>query len=425
MSNRKLPTGITKERIAAASLDAIITGKTIRLWDHSPKGFFARVGLPNSKYPTGKTTFGVHKRQGGRGSRAIAVMFGTYPEMDISAARDKATALLAQIRNGENPSQQKKSLFATRKQEYELFKRSKFSIIAEQYRLKRLEENGANTNYFEKEMPQLFAKYVFPHVGNKAFSEIEKDDIRTLLRAIPTIPMRGKVEAMLKPLWKYALTEDIIKANPFDGIVPTPKPKSRDRYLSTIEIQALWNVACDTIKTDKPLFGHFYKLLLLSAARLREIAELEISELQLDKKQLHIAPHRMKNDNGHIIPLSDFAIAQINRIPRKHRTYVFSYGRAPLSGFSAAKVLLDDAMTTCLKRQNQELKPWVNHSLRHTFATHMAEQGANTDIIDRCLSHISKSQEGVRGVYQLYEFMPERRQVMQLWSDFVERLTIS
>jgi integrase len=424
MSKRVLPTGITKERIAAADLDATISGKAVLLWDNSPKGFFARVGPPNTKFPLGKTTFGVHKRQGGRGSRAIAVMFGTYPEMDISTARDKAISLIAQIRNGENPSQDKNSLFAKRRQEYHAYKNHKFRLILEDYRKKRIAENTkGDTNYFEKEMPYLFDKYVIPHIGNRTFSEIRKDDLKVLLREIPTLPMRGKVEAMLKPIFKYATTEDIINSNPFDGIAPTPKPKSRDRYLSTIEIQALWSAACDTIDTDKPLFGHFYKLLLLSAARLREIAELEISELQLDRAQIHIAARRMKNDHGHIIPLSPFAIAQINAIPRKHKTYVFSYGRSHLSGFSAAKVLIDEGMQPYLKTQNQEFKPWVNHSLRHTFATHMAEQGANTDIIDRCLSHMSRSQEGVRGVYQLYEFIPERRQAMQLWSDLIESLT--
>jgi integrase len=420
MSQRSLR--LTEKDLASAQVDAIISNKPIFLWCSQLRGFGLRISPPSNKYRTGKTSYIVQKRVAGRHSREIRFTFGEYPAISLIDAYNLALKHISHIRSNINPAQNKKSLFAQRRQEYQNYKTQKFAIIFENYRKKRLEENGANTNYFEKEMPQLFNKYVIPLVGNKSFTEIQKDDIKTLLRTIEKVPTRGKVEAMLKPLFKYALTEDIIKTNPFDGIQPTPKPKSRDRYLSAVELHAYWSAATDIIETEKPLFGHFYKLLLLSAARLREIAELEISELQLDKRQIHIAPSRMKNDNGHIIPLSDFTIAQINNIPRKHKTFVFSYGRSHLQGFSAAKSLLDDAMKPYLQRQNQESKPWVNHSLRHTFATHMAEQGANTDIIDRCLSHISKQQEGVRGVYQLYEFMPERRAVMQQWSDFVEKL---
>src|SRR5688572_8515637 len=131
---QRLPSGITKQAIDSATVDTFISGKAIVIWDHSPKGFFVRVGPSNNKFPQGKITFGVHKRQGGRGSKAISVMFATYPGTSINDARDKAMSLIAQIRSGENPSQQKKSLFAQRRQEYQLSKTQKFNIIFEEYR---------------------------------------------------------------------------------------------------------------------------------------------------------------------------------------------------------------------------------------------------------------------------------------------------
>lgn len=424
MSNRSAR--LTESSIVSAQVDAIIANRPILLWCPQLKGFGLRISPPSKRYPTGKSAYIVQKRVAGRGSKETRYTFGDYPMLPLSEARDQALALLSQIRADNSPAQRRKDLFAQRRQEYQASKTNKFSLVYEQYRNKRVSENQkGDTNYFTKEMPYLFDKHVIPYIGNKSLTEIQKDDLRTLLRAIHKLPTRGKIEAMLKPLFKYALKEDIISTNPFDAIEATPKPKSRDRYLSTIELQAYWSATTDTLSTDKPLFGHFYRVLLLTAARLREIAKLEISELQLDKKQIHISAARMKNDSGHIIPLSDFVVAQINAIPRKHKTYVFSYGRRSLSGFSTAKSLQDEAMRPYLAKQNVEFKPWVNHSLRATFATHMAEQGANTDIIDRCLSHISESQEGVKGIYQLYEFLPERRDVMEKWSSFIERLITS
>jgi len=417
MSQRSLR--LTNSQILSTQLDAIIAQKPIILWCKQLRGFALRISPPNKKYPHGKTSYLVQKHQAGRKSREIRFTFGTYPEIPLVDAYNQAISLLAQIRNNQNPSAERKSVFSQRKQLYLASKTNKFSIVCEQYRKKRLEEPNSNTNYFNKELPYLFNKHVYPSIGNKSLTEIHKDDLRTLLKAIPTIPMRGKIHAMMLPLFKYALQEDIITTNPFEGIAPTPKPKSRDRYLDKTEISALWKSSLDTIDTDRPMFGYFYQVLLLTALRLREASNLEISELDIPNKQLIIPANRMKMDQAHVVPLTDFTIAQINKIPRKHKIYIFSYGRAPLSGFSAAKSLLDQGMQKYLPAP---LKPFVNHSLRATFSSHLGSLGINGDIIDRCLAHAPKSTSGSMKPYQLYEFMPERRYAMNTWSEFVEAL---
>src|SRR5262245_16314203 len=100
---------ITSKRLDAASVDVLLATKPIIIWDSELRGFGVRLSPANKRYPDGKISYLVQKRQGGRASREIRV---TFEAADISQARDKAISLIAAIRNGENPSKQKKDLLA-------------------------------------------------------------------------------------------------------------------------------------------------------------------------------------------------------------------------------------------------------------------------------------------------------------------------
>jgi integrase len=403
---------ITSKRIDATNVDVLIAGKPIIIWDSELRGFGVRLSPANKRYPDGKISYLVQKRAGGRGSREIRV---TFEAVDVGAARDKAISLIASIRNGENPSKRKKDLLALRRQEYAEFRAKKFKDIFERYRKERTD----GSYYWEKDIIWGFNKYVLPSWGSSAITEITKEDCKSLLKSIPKQSSARRIEQQLKPMFKWALEQDIITTNPFDGIKPQPKGASRDRVLQPQELQAFWKATGEMIGWGKPIFGHMYRALLLSAARLREIAHLEHAELHLQVRVINIAANRTKNSKVHVIPLSGLLIEVLQAAPNRHKKYVYSYGRGPLGGFSPAKANLDKLMQKYL---GEQFKPWHNHDLRHTFATIMASQGANPDIIDRCLGHVSKGQEGVRGIYQRYEFLKERGEVMQQWSDYIERL---
>lgn len=406
---------LTGQLIAAAKEDAWTATKPIVLWDKELRGFGVRIGVPNDKYTTGKVSFFVQRRTGGRGSREIRCVFDAE---DVSEARDKAITLIAQIRSGSDPNKEKKDLFVQRRTEYLSYKTNKFNIIAENYRLKRINENQrGNTNYFDKEMPQLFKKYVYGQIGNRAFIEITRDDIKMLLKEIPTLPMRGKVEAMLRPLFKYAVQEEIIKLNVFDGIAPTAKPAARERVLNKTELKAFWLATSEIIASPKPLFGYCYRVILLTGARLREISDLEWNELDLDTKQIEISSQRTKNKLPHIIPLNELAIGTLKAILKKNDKYVFSYGKHPINGHSVAKKLLDKKMQF---RLGDELEPFVIHDTRRVFATTLASIGIEPHVIEKCLGHSEPNK--LHAVYNKFQYLVKRREALQKWGEYLAKI---
>ena len=74
------------------------------------------------------------------------------------------------------------------------------------------------------------------------------------------------------------------------------------------------------------------------------------------------------------------------------------------------------------KYLDEPLKPFQLRDLRRTFATCCAELGIDHNIADRILNHVSDSQSGVKGIYQRYEYLPERKAAILTWNTHIERL---
>ncbi len=60
------------------------------------------------------------------------------------------------------------------------------------------------------------------------------------------------------------------------------------------------------------------------------------------------------------------------------------------------------------------------HGFRSTASTLLNEQGWNPDAIERQLAHSER--DGVRAAYTYAAYRPERRKMMQAWSDYLDTL---
>jgi integrase len=196
------------------------------------------------------------------------------------------------------------------------------------------------------------------------------------------------------------------------GIEPPKPPEARDRTLNATEIRSLW-VACETV--TRP-FGDLFRLLLLSGARLNEIARLKWSEISDDGSSIMLDKTRVKNKRQFVLPLSPVARAIIEAQPN-HGGYVFSTteGRRPISGWSKVKRRLDLAMG--------ELPAWRLHDLRRTTATMMAEElNIPIETIEACLNHISGKRGGIVGTYNRAEYRDQKRQALDGWANYLLRI---
>jgi len=155
------------------------------------------------------------------------------------------------------------------------------------------------------------------------------------------------------------------------------------------------------------------KVLLLTGCRLREVSDMERSEL--NGATWTIPGSRTKNRRSHVVPLAPSVINIINGVPViEGCKYVFSTnGARPISGFSKIKKRLDRAM---------QIPPWRLHDLRRCAATGMAEIGIAPHVVEAALNHISGAKASVAGIYNRAQYSDEKRDALRRWAKHIEEI---
>jgi integrase len=72
-----------------------------------------------------------------------------------------------------------------------------------------------------------------------------------------------------------------------------------------------------------------------------------------------------------------------------------------------------------LSLQGQAIPVFTIHDLRRTASTLLRENGWASDVVEKALNHTIG---GVRGVYNQAEYAEQRKQMLQFWSDYLDRL---
>jgi integrase len=146
------------------------------------------------------------------------------------------------------------------------------------------------------------------------------------------------------------------------------------------------------------------------------------AEIDFKARTWTLARERVKNNQAHVVPLSDAAIKMLESLPRIRGDAGFIFtttGCSPVSGFSRAKLRINESIAELGKAA---LAHWTFHDLRRTTASGMARLGINLPVIEKVLNHSSGSFAGIVGVYQRYNFSDEKKMALETWGKFVERL---
>jgi integrase len=198
----------------------------------------------------------------------------------------------------------------------------------------------------------------------------------------------------------------------------SPKQRRRQRTLSDDELRAVWRAAGES---PNP-FSYLVQFLLLTATRRNEAAHLKRDEVSGD--EWTIPQERYKTGLELVVPLSPAGRAVLDKVPKVGKSgFVFTTdGKHPIAGFSKFKRAFDAKVLAELGKQDPEAKPlpnWTLHDLRRTARSMMSRAGVPTDHAERCLGHVIG---GVRGVYDKYEYLPEKRRAFEALAALIERI---
>jgi integrase len=187
------------------------------------------------------------------------------------------------------------------------------------------------------------------------------------------------------------------------------KEVARDRVLND---QELAQVILAAREMDGP-YGGIVEMLALTGQRREEVARLKWDELDLAQRVWTLPKSRTKNAKEHVVHLSEQSMAVLKRVDR-NGSFVFSVlGTKSFQEFSKDKRRLD---------QLSGVTGWRLHDLRRTCVSGMARLGIAPHVADKILNHQAGTISGVAAVYQRHEFLPERRQALDLWGVHVDAI---
>jgi site-specific recombinase XerD len=133
------------------------------------------------------------------------------------------------------------------------------------------------------------------------------------------------------------------------------------------------------------LLKHRIVLSLIYSAGLRgqEVINLKISDIDFQRKTIHIRQSKYKKDR--IVPLSDVMAQGLRKYLKAENPHVWLFNGKESGGRYSVRGL-SWVMRETLKRTS--IKKDVNlHSLRHTYATHLLEEGLNIVTLKDLLGH--------------------------------------
>ena len=133
------------------------------------------------------------------------------------------------------------------------------------------------------------------------------------------------------------------------------------------------------------LLKHRIVLTLIYSAGLRgqEVVNLKLSDIDFERKTIHIRQSKYKKDR--IVPLSDLMAKGLKKYISAEHPHVWLFnGKEPDRRYSVRG--LSWVMRETLKKTS--VKKDVNlHSLRHSYATHLLEEGLNIVTLKELLGH--------------------------------------
>ena len=215
----------------------------------------------------------------------------------------------------------------------------------------------------------------------------------------------ARAVACFRGFYRFLVVDGRLKANPADDLRPPRAWKSLPKYLSVEDVDLL--LAQPDVTTPRGLRDRaLIELLYATGMRVSELIGLRPADVNLDASYLTCTG---KGDKQRIVPIGDEAarwVAQYTREARgvlvgkrnSPRLFVNARGGGPgLTRVGFWKILKGYARLAGLKAS---ISP---HTLRHSFATHLLERGADLRAIQMMLGHADLS------TTQIYTHVLEQR----------------
>lgn len=228
----------------------------------------------------------------------------------------------------------------------------------------------------------LVSKYL-----NKDLINATRDDIKNFFDNFDgDVKTKAHYLTVLNSFYKYLLFMEKCSINPCDGIKHPKLSKKLPEYLTSEEINKLFD-----IRLTKPIDYRnkaMFEVLYATGTRISELINLELNQIDFDECIIRVTG---KGKKDRIIPIGDTAMDALKNYILNYRiflvktndnNYVFlNKNGSKISRQGFFKIFKGLAFDAGIKK---DISP---HTIRHSFATNLLNNGADLRIIQELLGH--------------------------------------
>ncbi|MFV0642898.1 MAG: tyrosine-type recombinase/integrase, partial [Sphingomonadaceae bacterium] len=293
-----------------------------------------------------------------------------------------------------------------------------FATVAEELMEKR-EKEGVSPRTLEKY--RWLLKLLGKEFGRRPVAEISPAE---LLHELKFHERRGRYEtakrlrSFASRVFRYAAATARADRDPAQlllGALIQPKAKHFAAITDPVQFGGLLR-AIEHYEGDTATMRAL-KLTPHLLQRPGELRQMEWGEVSFDKAILTLPAEKMKMRQPHAVPLSRQAVAILESMRglSGNGKYVFPSVR------TRARPISENTVTGALRRMGFTKEQMTAHGFRTSASSLLNESGKwNPDAIERALAHMVAGE--VRRIYNQSAYWPERVEMAQWWSDYLDEL---
>lgn len=342
---------------------------------------------------------------------------GVYPKVSLAKARQRRDAAREQLADGIDPSTAKRE----EKQAKAIAAAHTFESVARDWLAKTAAKRVEIT---QQKVTSWLERDVIPYIGKYPISTISpRDVLETVIRKVEAraaYDTAHRVKQLCGQIFRYAVVTGLTDRDVTADLSEALAAKTATHYAAITDPKQ----AGALLRSIHTYTGHPYTVAALKLApmvfvRPGELRAAEWAEIDLDTAEWRIPGVKMKMDHDHIVPLSTQAVAILRGLHQVtgHGRYVFpslKTGERPMS---------ENTVNGALAALGYGKGIHTGHGFRATARTIMDEVlGERVDLIEHQLAHAVKDANG--RAYNRTAHLPARREMMQRWADYLDKLRV-
>lgn len=264
-------------------------------------------------------------------------------------------------------------------------------MVLKQYTAYLILERGLSDNTRECYLNDVKKILSYINDNNLALKDITLDHLHNFIAELHDLGISSRSQARIisgiKSFFRFLKLENYIDNNP-TLLLESPRiGRKLPEVLSIDEIDEM--ISCIDLATNEGQRNRaIIETLYSCGLRVSELINLEINKIFLEEEYIVI---KGKGDKERIVPISPTAIHEIKLYLEDRRHLNIKPGEENILFLNRRGRRLTRVMIFYIIKQLAELagirKEISPHSLRHSFATHLLEGGANLRAIQQMLGH--------------------------------------